>query len=116
MKKIFLSICLLFSVVMAAVSEKSDSSYKKLTVAEYTAFASQYYDERVKFDVYLLGIDERVISFVDTTSGGVVYHNLPADSVRQVLNLANQNARVRVYAHGIRYYGNNVLLLDKIQQ
>ena len=94
---------------------ESTSLYKKLTVAEYNALASQYYGEQVMFDAYLLGIDERVVSFYDSTSAGVAYYNLSVDSVRQVLNLANQNARVRVYAHGIQQYGNNVLFLDEIQ-
>ena len=106
MKKIFLSICLLFSVVIATVSEEAYDQYKKMTIAEYKANVKYKLaqGQGVRFDdVYIMGINhsDHSISFYDDTAAEVVeYGSLSVDDMRKILDIQRQGKRVTLYAHG----------------
>lgn len=99
----------------ASQNNNSTPEYTKITIAEYYAFESQYYNKKVCIDAYLLSLDEQCFMIYDKKGGVVsVYYKFPADTVRELMNLSNH--KVRVYAHGIKYYGSiNALFCDKLQ-
>ena len=97
MKKIFLSICLLFSVVMAAAARNywqdylnQYDQYEKMTLmeyynADYRSFIPPY---RILFEGYIVGIDaaNRTISFSDDTAlGGCKYNGMTTDIMKSIL-------------------------------
>ena len=99
MKKIFLSICLLFSVVMAAAAERDYSSYTKTTLAEY--YAAYFIDrpDKIIFDAYIQAIEyspqpvdiimhpgsPMFISFYDDSGHRIgIYHAMTTNDLKLV--------------------------------
>ncbi len=96
-------------------NNNSSASYQTITISEYYAFKSQYYNKKVVIDAYLSGIDEQCF-IIYGKNGGVlnIYYNFPAESVRKLMSY--ENHKVRVYAHGIKIYGSaDALYCDKIE-
>lgn len=136
MKKIFLSICLLFSVVMAAAAERDYSSYTKTTLAEYYAFPYSYLrPNQIIFDAYIQAIEyspqpvdiikrpgsPMFISFYDDSGHRIgIYHNMTTNSLKLVEKWKKRKKRVTVYAHEESTRENKayglVLWLDWIQE
>lgn len=99
----------------ASQNNNSSASYQTITISEYYAFKSQYYNKKVVIDAYLSSIDEQCF-IIYGKNGGVlnIYYNFPAESVRKLLSY--ENHKVRVYAHGIKIYGSaDALYCDKIE-
>jgi len=105
MKKIFLSICLLFSVVIAAVAEDfvhQYDQYEKMTLmeyynADYLSFIPPY---RILFEGYIVGIDatNRTISFSDDTAlGACTYNGLTTDIMKTILKWQRKKTRLQFY-------------------
>lgn len=105
MKKIFLSICLLFSVVIAAVAEDfvhQYDQYEKMTLmeyynADYLSFIPPY---RILFEDYIVGIDaaNRTISFSDDTAlAGVRYNGMSTDLMHDILKWQRKKTRLQFY-------------------
>lgn len=104
MKKLFLSICLLFSVVMAAAAsdcEERYDQYEKITLMEYynpdDPFHIWY---RILFEGYIVGIDaaNRTISFSDDTAlAGVRYNGMSTDLMHKILKWQRKKTRLQFY-------------------
>ncbi|MGP1459186.1 MAG: hypothetical protein ACTTKL_07735 [Treponema sp.] len=133
MKKIVLSICLLFSVAMAAVSEKSSQPYTKMTIAEYQNSRDMDKPDQVMFDgVYVMGIDYSLhsipiwgfygslqfISFYDDADSVIgTYHSMPANQLRTVLKWQRQGTRLKIYVHKeLTKRLEYILLLDWVEE
>ena len=135
MKKIFLSICLLFSVVMVAVAEIDYSSYTKTTLAEYYAIRFLYRrPDQIIFDAYIQAIEyspqpvdiilrpgsPMFISFYDDSGHRIgIYHAMTTNDLKLVEKWKKRKTRVTVYAHKEstrvnKAYGS-VLWLDLIE-
>ena len=114
MKKIFLSICLLFSVVMAAAAEIDYSSYTKTTLAEYYATRSYRRPDQIIFDAYIQAIEyspqpvdiimrpgsPMFISFYDDSGHRIgIYHAMTTNDLKLVEKWKKRKTRVTVYAH-----------------
>ena len=99
MKKIFLSICLLFSVVIAAEAEIDYSSYTKTTLAEYYATVSYRRPDQIIFDAYIQAIEyspqpvsiikhpgsPMFISFYDDSGHRIgIYHAMTTNDLKLV--------------------------------
>ena len=108
MKKIFLSICLLFSVVMAAAARdhwqdylNQYDQYEKMTLMEY--YNAEYRSRipyRILFEGYIVGIDaaNRTISFSDDTAlGGCKYNGMTTDLMHKILKWQRKKTRLQFY-------------------
>ena len=103
MKKIFLSICLLFSVVMAAAAsdcEEHYDQYEKMTLMEYYNDDPFRFRWRIIFEGYIVGIDaaNRTISFSDDTAlGGCKYNGMSTDLMHKILKWQRKKTRLQFY-------------------
>ena len=104
MKKIFLSICLLFSVVMAAAAEdflRQYDQYEKMTLMEYYNPDDPFHiPYRILFEGYIVGIDaaNRTISFSDDTAlAGVRYNGMSTDLMHKILKWQRKKTRLQFY-------------------
>lgn len=101
MKKIFLSICLLFSVVMAAAASdylKQYDQYEKMTLKEF--YNAVHHPYKILFEGYIVGIDGAnwTISFSDDTAlGGGKYNGLTTDSMNKILKWQRKKTRLKFY-------------------
>ena len=104
MKKIFLSICLLFSVVMAAVYADTvqDNNYINISIEEFRTFRSSYTNKRIKFsNVCIFDIYENSMSIYGGSAWDMdfvgIKHNLSNASVRDIKTKMNSRWDVYVY-------------------